>query len=141
MHRITHSVRRITAAELPTITEPGGAPRPMTEQEMLNLGLVPLGGDIYSCAVQETTDDGYTWTPAVALPGVELSRGRPKDRFRQLKPAVRAQVMKAEVERTTGAGAKRKTERITVREAEITPGDVVKKRGIVPHMWAGERDR
>lgn len=140
MHRVTHCIRRITPAEIPTVTPlDGSAPRPMNEQELLNLGVVRIRGDVYSCCVQENADDGRTWTPAVALPGVELSRGRPKERFRQLPAGVRAEVLNAQVERTTGAGAKRKTETVTVRESEIQPGDVVKQRGVIPHMWAGER--
>lgn len=141
MHRVTHCIRRIAPAEVPTVTPlDGSAPRPMNEQELVNIGVVRVRGDIYSCAVQEQSEDGRTWT-GPQLPGVELSRGKLNERFRQLPAAVRAQLLNARVERTTGAGAKRKTETITVRESEIQPGDVVKEQGLPPHMWAGERDR
>ncbi|MGK2933700.1 MAG: hypothetical protein ACSLFE_00445 [Gemmatimonadaceae bacterium] len=141
MHKVTHSVRRILPAELPTVTPLDGTERAMNEQEMLNIGVARIRGDIYSCAVQENTEDGRTWKPAVALPGVELSRGRPADRYRQLPAAVRAEVLNAQVERTTGTGTKRTTDTLVVPEPEIQPGDVVKQRGVVPHVWAGERDR
>lgn len=142
MHRVTHSIRRILPAELPTVTPlDGSGPRPMNEQELLNIGVAHIRGEYYSCCVQESTDDGRTWVPVVTLPGVELSRGRPQERFRRLPPAVRAQVMKVRLERTSGTGAKRKTETLVVLEPEILPGDVVKQRDILPHMWAGERDR
>ncbi len=141
MHRVTHSIRRITSAGLPTVTPlDGSGARPMNEQELLNLGVARIRSDVYSCCVQEQTEDGRTWTPAVVLPGIELSRGRPKDRFRRLPAAVRAEIMNAQVERTSGTGNKRRTDTLVVPEPEVLPGDVVKKQGLLPHMWAGERE-
>ena len=141
MHRLTFCIHRATAAELPKMRNIDGTERPASEQDLLNLGMVPLGDDLYSCAVQEHSEDGRSWAAEVELPGVELSRGRPQERFSRLSPADRGKVMLAEVERTTGTGKERKTETITVREAGIAPRDVVKRRDIIPHMWAGERDR
>lgn len=140
MHRVTHSIRRILPAEIPTVTPlDGSGTRQRNEQELLNLGIVHIRGDVYSCCVQENTDDGRTWTPGVALPGVELSRGRPRERFQRLSPAVRTEATKARIERTSGSGANRKTSTLVVPAPEILPDDVVKQRDIIPHMWAGER--
>lgn len=104
MHRIETSIRRIAAADLPTITPIGGATRPMNDAELLNMGIQHLSADYYSCIEQHVRDDEtLTWAPkeGQALPGTVVSEGLLQERHDKLPADVRAKVMKASVIRST----------------------------------------
>lgn len=99
MHKIIPSVRRISTPELPTVTPIGEAARTANDQELLNMGISHIGGDLYSCIHQEQTDDDGNWHPVQVHPGVEVSAGSLKDRYAALPAADKAKVMRAVVTR------------------------------------------
>lgn len=100
MHRIEYTIRRILPAQLPT-TDP---------QALLNLDIVPLGNDLYSCAEQFRSDDDVDIVEDASgrrerrwhghgdpKPGERLTAGRLKDRYAQLPAADKAKVLRARV--------------------------------------------
>jgi hypothetical protein len=104
MHRVTSCVRRIPPAQLPTVRNDDGTERPATAAEMLNMGLVPLGDDLYDCIEQERRDPGtLEWRPERAMPGEVVSRGRARDRYARLPEPARSRILRAHVfSRTDG---------------------------------------
>ena len=104
MHRIVTSIKKILPAELPTITPIGESPRPMNDQDLLNMGIQHISGDYYSCIHQEERDEEtLTWRPkeGQSLPGTVVSEGFLQERHDKLPPDVRSQIMKASVIRST----------------------------------------
>ena len=57
MHKVTSTIRRITAAEIPS-TDP---------QALLNMGIVPLGNGYYSCREQENDIPTGKMEPVVVI--------------------------------------------------------------------------
>lgn len=84
MHTITTTIRRIPASDLPTVTELDGTERPASTQDLLNLGLVPLGGDLYESLTQaRRDDDSLTWT-GDTHPGTAITEGAHSQRYARL---------------------------------------------------------
>jgi hypothetical protein len=141
MHRVAYSIKTIPAAELPMIALPPGAPpRPMTVAELLNVGIVHLEDDLYSCVQQEQqVAETLAWAVhGPALPGVTVAEGSLKERHVRLPATVRGRVMRARVLRTDAKG---KASRLVVPMDTIQPGDVVEVEPIIPHAWHGEATR
>lgn len=107
MHQIVRSIKRILPADLPVVRELGGMERPASATELLNMGIVPLGNDLYSCCEQLRSDDDLaaetgerTWEPhGEPVPGEVLATGDVKERHAKLPADVRGQVMRAVVMR------------------------------------------
>ena len=90
MHRVTTSIRRIDPAEMAGISD----------QELLNRGLVPLGNDLYSCITQEERDpDSLAWQPkdGQTLPGTVIRQGLLEERHAKLPTAIKPLVMRARI--------------------------------------------
>lgn len=101
MHEVRRSIRRIAPSELPTV--PGdGATRPMTDAELLNVGIAPLGDDLYSCVDQYRRDpETFAWTAeGPESPGVVIAEGSLADRHARLPAEVAVQVLRAQVIRS-----------------------------------------
>jgi hypothetical protein len=84
MHRIQYAIRQIPADEVPTIPTAldDPTPRPMTAGELLNVGIVHLHDDVYSCVHQERRDpDTLVWAVHDhAHPGTVLAEGSHRER-------------------------------------------------------------
>lgn len=90
MHRVTTSIRRIDAAEIAGISE----------AELLNRGVVPLGNDLYSCITQEERDpEALTWQPkdGQTLPGTLIRQGLLEERHSKLPADIKPLVMRARI--------------------------------------------
>ncbi len=141
MHKIVTSIRQIAPADLPTVTPIGEAMRVMNDQELLNLGIVPLSNDFYSCIAQHTRDEEtLEWKPIEGQdhPGTVITEGFLQDRHDKLPPEIRSKIMVAHVERTDKKG-KKSVER--VKMADVQLGDTVIASDVIPHSWAGEPKR
>jgi hypothetical protein len=94
MHSIAYSVRRIAPSELPTVRDLDGTVRPATAQELLNMDIAHLTGDLYSCADQQRRDpDTLAWSVVgVPSPGTVLSEGSLRERHARLPADVQAQL-------------------------------------------------
>lgn len=169
MHRIIPSIRRIQTTDLPTVTPVGEPTRPATDQELLNLGIAHIGGDLYSCIHQEQTNEAGEWFKiSEPHPGVEVSSGSVKDRYAALHPDDKALVLHAAVVRdiplplqaareavamaartpiaaTLDAGVVEEGSPAPTQEVlrvplkDVLPGDVVQATNLIPHSWSGER--
>src|SRR6185312_7619871 len=98
MHRLSYTTRQIADADLPTVRDPDGTLRPASHQDLLNLGIKPLGGGYYACAEQERSEgpDAVTIDPVSGrvrrnytphgprLPGTVVTRGTPAQRHAAL---------------------------------------------------------
>lgn len=95
MHRIRYQIRQISDEEIQQLDSRG---------DLLSYGIHHLHDDIYSCAVQEVSDDAQafrdgkrTWSLISQLPGKVVTEGSVKDRHAKLPAGVRDKVMVAEV--------------------------------------------
>lgn len=140
MHVVKYTIRTILPAELPTVREPGGTTRPATEGELLNLGLVPLGNDLYSCVDQYRRDpDTLTWrAEGPESPGTIVSEGSLRERHARLPADVRGKILRARIVRVNAQG---KEQRLTLPMAAVRPTDVVEESDVIPHQWHGESKR
>jgi hypothetical protein len=120
MHRIQTTIRHIAPAELPTVTPVGEeVAREMTEQELLDAGIVALGNDLYSCIHHEEPDERtLEWRPkeGQALPGTVISAGVLTERHAKLPQDVRLKVMRASIIRAKAGSAK---DAVTQNLAEV----------------------
>jgi hypothetical protein len=99
MHQIVRSIKRILPADLPAAAD----------AELLNLGIVSLGDDLYSCCEQLRSDDELaaelgtregTWAPhGEPIAGETLAAGDVRERHAKLSADVRAKIMRADVYR------------------------------------------
>jgi hypothetical protein len=98
MHRIVTSIRQIDPAEIAGLSD----------QQLLDRGMHPLGQDHYSCVHQEEMDADGNWRPKEGqqLPGTIVTEGTLEERHKRLPGHLKAKIMK--------------------------PG------GVHPHSWAGE---
>lgn len=123
MHQLKISIRKILPAEIPTVTPIGEPPRPMNAQELLNLGIVPLGNDLYSCVHQEERDpETLEWRPRPGqnLLGEAVSEGLLHDRHARLPGDVRSLVLRAQVlKKGKDAATANLTELAGVLETEV----------------------
>lgn len=131
MHKVTSTIRRITAAEIPS-TDP---------QALLNMGIVPLGNGYYSCREQENDIPTGKMEPVVVIPGTVLSEGSVQSRHDKLPAQVKMDLWRAKVRKTTGTGKNKRIEIVEVDASEVQPTDDVISAGTVRHRWAGERER
>jgi len=97
MHKVHFTYRRITSAQLPTVTDLDGTVRPATDAELLNMGIHRVAPGLYSCVHQEQRQPSGSWA-VVGDPhtGEELSRGLLPQRHATLPNHVRAQLMGAD---------------------------------------------
>jgi hypothetical protein len=103
VHQITYSIRRIAPAELPTVRDlDTDVERPMSAAELLNLDIVPLGDDLYSCADQSRRDpDTLEWSVVgVQSPGAAIAEGSLRERHARLPADVAPHVFRAQVIRS-----------------------------------------
>lgn len=102
MHRIVYELRTIAASDLPTVIDRGGGPRIATEEELRNLGLVHLSGDVYECVRQERRDpETLAWsTHGPDLPGVVIAAGSQRERYASVPAEHAADVFRAQVIRS-----------------------------------------
>lgn len=102
MHEIRYSIRQIAPAELPTGIDPDGTARALTEGELLNLGLVHLHDDLYSCVDQYRRDpETLAWSvEGPESPGVVVSQGSLRERHARLPADVAPAVLRAQVIRS-----------------------------------------
>lgn len=133
MHAIHYTIRRIAAADLPTVRDGGPEStthRPATDQELLNVGLHRLDGDLFSCVEQYRGPHSEAFEPhGYVSTGELLTHGH--DRYRELPDAIKHRVLRARV--TRGA------ETLLVPMAEVAATDTVHEHSLEPHRWSGER--
>jgi hypothetical protein len=115
MHNVRYTIRHIAPSDLPKVRdERTRKNRVATRDELLNLGIQPLGNDLYSCVEQLTSDDRTDvsrntrgelhrrWSPVGdAPPGTVLSEGPLYERHARLPEAIRAKILQAYVLRAT----------------------------------------
>ena len=131
MHQVKYTYRRILPSEIPTVIPDGEEDaRPMTDAELLNMGMARVGGDIFSCIHQEERDPHtLEWRAHVTHPGEVLSEGSFRERHARLPADVRTQVTVARVIRSG--------KQLHIPHSDIHPDDQVE--GEVPlHSWDGE---
>lgn len=127
MHRINTSIRRIAAADLPTITPIGEPTRPMNAQELLNTGIQHLSGDFYSCISQDERDDEtLEWRPkdGQALPGAVVTQGVLQERYAKLPADVKGKILRASVIRSSLGNADDLASAVLIQAAEAAEAAV-----------------
>lgn len=106
MHRILYGYRRIDPDQLPTVRDvETGDLRPMTDGELLNIGLQRIDGDLFAFCEQErreVVDGDKVWmSVGTPLPGTIVTAGDVRERHERLPDSARARVMRAHVYRAT----------------------------------------
>jgi hypothetical protein len=112
MHQIIYSIRQIASDALPRRRDPAKKrDRPASPEELLNIGIVHLVDDYYSCAEQLVSDDvldvvraagvfGRVWHPLhEPHPGRIVTQGTVHERHAQLPADAKARILHAHVVR------------------------------------------
>jgi hypothetical protein len=143
MHQVERTIREIAAADLPKAKDlETGIDRPATDDALANLGLVRLRGDYFSCAEMHVGPDSASLAPERDLPGTVLSRGTPKERFKQLPDHVKNKVMKARVFRAKDPSkrAKEVVQERVARRGDIPPGQAGRRKAELEEARAAARE-
>jgi hypothetical protein len=104
LHHVTYTLRTIAPEELPTaptsFEDP--TPRALTEQELLDRGLVRLHDDLFECVEQSRRDpETLAWAPhGPPLPGTPIAAGPHRQRYGSVPAAHAPHVFRAQVIRS-----------------------------------------
>lgn len=93
-----YELRTIAPSELPTVTMLDGSTVPASDQDLMNMGVFHIEGDVYAC-IGVFADGRGQHKSADQLPGTVISAGYLQQRHAALPGGVRAAVMKATVYR------------------------------------------
>lgn len=157
MRKHVYCIHVITPEQLPQIPEMDGSTRPPEYQDLLNLGLRPLGGDRYA-TVGAFPDGRGQYTSHDQIPGQCLGGGYLQERHDQLPPQERRRILRARVFRAAGhalgvtpdelrahrqnreaRGLSSRIQEIELSMDEVGDNDVVEASNVVPFCWAGEK--
>lgn len=139
MHRVTSTIREIKPADLPKVNG-----KKATADQLLNLGIAHLDGDLYECREQENNHHSTPDAPMVPLvehKGKVISEGPVQTRHDRLPAEIKVDLWRAKVRTTKGTGKKK---RVVLEEKDVTtikPKDDVAEAGIKKHRWEGEAER